>query len=148
MSEVLELISCIRFMIAGEVVGTPGRTAGVIWTKRMSPDSHRRPADRLRDCPNTYRPSSSRHQFRRPASKVAGTSKQVRGLREAPLRRISLLWQSEGRCADEQFEGRLPLHALEINGLRQHVSEGIEVERIKLIWRSEVCHRFNEPKAG
>jgi hypothetical protein len=50
--------------------------------------------------------------------------------------------------ADEHFERCLSAHALEINGLRQHVSEGIEVERIKLIWRREMRHWFNEPKAG
>ena len=30
MSDVLKLISCMRFMIDGEVVGTPGRSAGVM----------------------------------------------------------------------------------------------------------------------
>jgi hypothetical protein len=32
----IKLISCMRFMIAGEMVGTPGRSAGVMWTIRMS----------------------------------------------------------------------------------------------------------------
>src|SRR6516162_6801680 len=50
--------------------------------------------------------------------------------------------------AHEQFECYLSTHSLEIDRRRKHVFEWIVVEWIKLIGRSEVGHRFKEPKAG